>query len=596
MTSAPQPVKTTLPGKLMGLAMPGRAALITLAMMAIAPLFIPDYHAEDVLARAALLAILALSLDLSWGRTGILSLGHSAFFGIGAYAMAIVLMRWDHTLAPAVGMFLAIFLPALLAGAVGLFIFYGNTNTLFVAIVTLSLPVLLSAIALRIPQLTGGLTGLSGVPMFPWYERLYTYYFVLGALSLVLALIFWIIRSDLGRLLTAVRDNEERAGFLGYNTSLVQVAAFAISAAIAGFAGGLYAPYNGFVASDLVGLVLSTNAIVWVALGGRGTIVGALIGALIVNIAEPSLNASFPGTWQLFLGLAFIVVILVFPQGLYGLINRRRIDHGISAFRYRPHRQANPAIGSVEVKDLGLSFGALDVLKRINLVIRNDALHCLIGPNGAGKSTLINVITGRLGPTAGSVMADGKPIDKLSQHARVRLGILRTFQASNVFNTLTVGDNLFLADASSGTSLLTRRSKTVLLPDYCRPLMETSGLAKMMEIPASELSHGQRKWLELCMVLAARPTILLLDEPTAGLSAIDRRQVGAVLKLLVREHGIGLLLVEHDLDFVKNIAERLTVLHDGGVLADGHVETVLSDETVQQVYVGRPRARSAEQA
>jgi len=190
---------------------PLSTSTLALAAVGLAPLFVSGYFASDVLARAMLLALVALSLDLAWGYGGILSLGQSAFFGIGAYSVAILTLRWSWSWAAPTGVLLALVLPALLAVIVGWFVFYGASSVLYVAIVTLALPVLLSAVDLRIPKITGGLTGLSGVPYFPWDSDTTTFYVLFGVLVAGVAALHWLVYSDFGRLLVAVRDNEQRA-------------------------------------------------------------------------------------------------------------------------------------------------------------------------------------------------------------------------------------------------------------------------------------------------------------------------------------------------------------------------------------------------
>lgn len=568
-------------------------ALVVLAL-ALAPTVVSDYYAFDVLTRAMILALLAIALDLAWGYGGILSLGHSAFFGLGAYGMSIALLHWDLGLAGAVGLAAAITVPMLLATVAGWFVFFGTTSTLFVAIVTLALPVLLSALALRVPQLTGGLTGLSGIPGFPWSGLLTTYYVILAILCLVTALAAVIVRSDYGRLLVAVRDNEQRARFLGYRTQRIRLGVFALSAGIGGFAGGIYAPYNGFVSHDLLGLPLSTAAIAWVVIGGRGTVAGALLGAIAINVLEPILNEAFPGFWQLFLGFVFIIVVLVFPSGFMGLLAHRRSDNRPVDVRRRSAAEGRKRSMKVTIRQLGVSFGSLRVLQAVDLTIRTGTLHCMIGPNGAGKSTLVNAVTGLLPATDGEVIIDGGSSVPSAPERVARLGLMRTFQASNVFETLRVGDNLFLAARAGGLPSLLGYCDHVVLPNQAAEVFELSGLPAKLLTRAGDLGHGDRKWLELCMVLAADPDIVFLDEPTAGLTVADRARAAPLLVSLVRQHGLGLLLIEHDIDFVKAIADRLTVLADGRVIADGAVEEVLGNPVVQQVYIGHQPDSAAE--
>jgi branched-chain amino acid transport system permease protein len=571
----------------------GLSPSVTIALLfgalAAAPLFVSGYTANDVLARAMILALLAVALDLSWGYGGILSLGHSAFFGTGAYAMAILMLRWDSPAAPMVGLLLAVLMPAGLALLVGWFIFYGATSILYVAIVTLSLPLLLSAVDLRIPHWTGGLTGLSGIPSFPWSTPAITYYLLLAALAAGVLLVYRLTTSDFGRLLLAVRDNEQRARFLGYDTSIVRMLTFALSAALAGFAGALYAPYNGFVSYDLLGFVLSTNAIVWVTVGGRGTLAGPLLGALLINVLEPTLNAAMPGYWQLVLGFTFVVVILLFPSGIYGLLATRR-PGVLGGLQLSEGRTGSAVRGdmTITVEHLHMGFGSLLVLQDVELQIRSGALHCLIGPNGAGKSTLVNAVTGLVSPTGGRVLLNGEGINSGTPDQIARRGIMRTFQASDVFETLSIGDNILLARGCGLMPSLVRRSRCLTLPAQAYGVLNLSGLATKLDERAGDLGHGERKWLELSMVLAAEPAIVFLDEPTAGLSAADRVEAGKVLVGLARDHGLGLLLIEHDLDFVRSIADRITVLSGGQVVADGTAESVVNSPVVRDVYVGSP--------
>lgn len=566
-----------------------RTTLVTVVMLlAVAPWFVSGYTANDILAKAMIMAMLAIALDFSWGYGGILSLGHSAFFGAGAYAMAIVLESGMGSYYPAAGMALAIVIPAVLAAAVSIFIFYGLTSTLLVAIATLSLPVILSAVDLRIPQWTGGQTGLSGFPLFPWSQTI-VYYVILLALVGCTALLYRITTSDFGRLLTAVRDNEQRAKFLGYNTPLIRTINFTLSAAIAGFAGAMYAPYNGFVSHDLLGFVLSTNAVVWVAIGGRGTLVGPLLGALLINFLEPTLNAAIPGYWQLVLGFVFVVVILLFPAGVYGLFSSilSSATESIKFATKAPEKQsAEHTKLALGITGLKVSFSGLEVIRKVDLDVNSGSLHCLIGPNGAGKSTLINAVTGMTAPAAGKISLRGTDITGLAADKIARLRILRTFQASNVFESISVDDNIFLASCRGGIPSFIQRRKVVELPEQARRVLDLSGLESKSSNLGRNLGHGERKWLELVMVLAADPLIVFLDEPTAGLSASDRTEVGEVLVTLVREYGLGLLLIEHDLDFVKAIADRVTVLSDGGIVEDGTVDQVAGSKTVREVYLG----------
>ena len=287
----------------------------------IAPFFLSNYVVGDILIKAMIFGLLAISLDLAWGYTGILSLGHAAFFGFGAYIMGIIIVHWVSPWAITLAVLLGILGPALLAMVIGFLLFYTKTSQLYIAVLTLSLSILAPQLVLRVPEWTGGMNGLSGIPLFP-FSPTGNYYLVFAIVALVIYLTFRIVRSDFGRLLIAVRDNEQRVKFLGFSTSLIRLIAFTLSGAIAGIASVLFPPQNGFISQTLPGFVTSTMAIVWVAVGGRATIMGPFLGAVFINWTSPFLNARFPYLWQLFLGLIFVVIIIVMPGGIYSLVLR----------------------------------------------------------------------------------------------------------------------------------------------------------------------------------------------------------------------------------------------------------------------------------
>lgn len=266
-------------------------ALLTFGL--IAPFIFSNYVIDDILIKALIFALLAVSLDLAWGYAGILSLGHGAFFGLGAYIMGILIVKTSipalHVLAPVLG----ILGPAVLAMILGLLLFYTKTNELYIAIVTLSLSALAPQLILRIPDLTGGMNGLSGIPLFPFDART-KYYLIFGFTVLVMYGVNRIVCSDFGRLLIAVRDNEKRTRFLGFNTAFIKLVAFTLSGLIAGIAGVLFPPQNGFISQTLPGFTTSTLAIIWVAIGGRGSLIGPFLATIIINWISPQGLRAFP--------------------------------------------------------------------------------------------------------------------------------------------------------------------------------------------------------------------------------------------------------------------------------------------------------------
>ncbi|MGX7674801.1 urea ABC transporter ATP-binding protein UrtD [Plantactinospora sp. DSM 117369] len=245
----------------------------------------------------------------------------------------------------------------------------------------------------------------------------------------------------------------------------------------------------------------------------------------------------------------------------------------------------------LQVRGLNVVFSGFRAITDLDLTVSTGELRFLIGPNGAGKTTLIDVITGLTRPASGSVRFAGAELLGRREHQIVRLGIGRTFQTSVVFEQLTVLENLDLAATFRrplGTLLRRRRG----IADQVAEALETTGLAGLADRPAGELSHGQRQWLEIGMLLAQRPSLLLLDEPVAGMSRDERARTGELLRQVAREHTV--IVVEHDMDFLRRFASTVTVLHEGRLLCEGTVAEVQADPRVQEVYLGRTRKESAD--
>ncbi len=566
--------------------------LIIVGLLAVAPIFTSNYF-DMLLGKAIILAILAISLDLAWGYGGILSLGHSVFFGLGAYSFAIVTMQSDSGLTVALGLFLALAGSALVAALLGWFLFYTKSSPFYIGVVTLSMAVLAERIVLRLPQWTGGFNGLYGFAGFPFAGK-GLFYCLLIIFTVIIILAYKITRSDFGKILIAVRDNEERAKFLGFNTSFIRTVIYIISGTIAGFAGALYAPYNGFVGPVLISFVMATQVIIWVAIGGRGRIVGAILGTLIINILTPMFNITFPYIWQAFLGLSFILVVVLCPDGLYSLwkktdssesdadLVKMKLDKGSKDAVQSPSLSSD----TLNISELNIEFGPLKVLKGLDLSIRRGEVQCVVGPNGAGKTTLINAVTGRIKSKQGSITMGQTKLNSLRPHKIVDAGIARTFQSTNIFYTLSGADNLHIASLKGKIPSFWKRSKEMLIGPLSMDLLKNSGMLEKLNVKAGSLSHGDQQVLELSMILALDAKFLLLDEPTAGLTLNERNKIGKMLVELAHTKHLALLVIEHDIEFVKEIADRVTVLHHGKIVADGLVDDVTSNALVKEIYLG----------
>ena len=302
--------------------------LLLLALAALFPAVASDYE-TNLLAKFLAFAILALSLDLIWGYAGVVNFGHAIFFGVGAYSMGLVL---KHVPVPGVT-YLAILaataVPLLLGLGLGLFLFYGRVGGVYFGVVTLALTGVVQQLIIASNEMTGGMNGLygygeprigiPGVWEVGLYEADAAYYTILAGMAACYWLARWLVRSDFGRAIQGIKENEARIEYLGYDVPLLKLTIFSISCAMAGFSGALYVPV-GFISPDLVSLGMSAAVLVWVAVGGRGTLIGALLGAVLVNYLQTLLSDALVVLWLLIVGLFFITVVLFWPGGLVGLL------------------------------------------------------------------------------------------------------------------------------------------------------------------------------------------------------------------------------------------------------------------------------------
>jgi branched-chain amino acid transport system permease protein len=321
-----------------------------------------------------------------------------------------------------------------------------------------------------------------------------------------------------------------------------------------------------------------------------------VLGALAIDYCSASLSGDLPFLWQLLLGTAFVVIIIVLPEGMAGLARRIfglafRRGTGGDAIALTPiasgpqaARAGQPAL--LNVADLARAFGSLSVLREITFTVGQGELVSLVGPNGAGKTTLMRCLSDGTEPFTGAATIDGRPIAGLTPDRIVALGVGRKFQVASIFESLSVADCLRLARAAADPPSLIRAARDLRLPAASVDILHLTGLDRMLATPARLLSHGQKQALELAMVMALEPRLILLDEPTAGLTKTERTTIGAVLRKLTSESGIAAILVEHDLDFVRQISSRIVVLHQGRLVLDGTVEEVVNSETVRTIYTG----------
>ncbi len=578
----------------------GLASALALALL---PLLGAPRYLLTVLTEVFLFGIFAMSLDLLIGFTGLASLGHAAFWGLGAYAAGIAAIRLNPAalLTVPVGTLVA-GLGALLVG--GLCV---RTSGVYFLMLTLAFAQIVYAIAFKWTWLTGGSNGLSGIPapalpLVNLADQTILYVATLLALVCSLGILWRIVESPLGRTLIGVRENEPRMRSLGYDTARYKLAAFVIAGLFAGFAGALYAAaYARSVSPADVYWTQSGLVLIMVILGGVGTLFGPIVGAALELLLRNWVS-SLPGIgdrWMLIMGLIFGGFVLFARGGVVSILmpadRRRWTADAPAALAAKTQQAGPPTLGGVEgpppvldVRGIGRRFGALRVLNGVSLAVAPGERHALIGPNGAGKSTLFNVIAGDLRIGEGQILLGGVDLTKLPTHTRTQLGIGRTYQRTSNFHGLSALENVELAlrrqrrVASQPFRLAT--SYAAIRADALEYL-HWIGLADRATTPVRSLSYGEQRQLEVAVAWAASPRVLLLDEPTAGLSPGETAEMLERLRGLPRV--VSLLIIEHDMDVVFALADRISVLDHGEILASGEPHTVRADPAVQEAYLGK---------
>ena len=567
--------------------------LLAAVLVITGPWFL-DAYIVNILIRAFFVATVALTVDILWGHSGYLTFGQSAFFGLGAYVLAIVFVRSGFGTVQAVeALIITVGLAAAAAAFVGWLSFYPGSTPLYASVISLVVPIVMVQLLYSGGAFTGSSSGLVGyesfdLPVDAWFRLA-----GLGVVAIsILAQIG--ISSDAGRLLSAMRDNEMRCAYLGLNTPRIRIALLVVCAVVAALAGFGYAGFGGIAAPENASFTFGTQLVIMVALGGRGTLVGALLGALILELTSAFLSGSLPFVWELIVGVAFILVIVVLPTGLFGSARNiadrfiRKAPRNAVTLQTSPSSLARSIDEvAVEVSGVGKNFGSLSVLSDISFSARRGELVSLVGPNGAGKTTLIRCIADGRERSAGAVRIMGQSIGRLPPHRIVAFGLGRKFQTASVFESLSVADCLRVAKTRQEYPSFLSSSRTLALPSAARAVVESSGLADRLDEEARSLSHGLKQALELAMVLALEPEVVLLDEPTAGLTRVERQRFAAILTKLVAIERLCVLIVEHDLDFVREISSRIIVLHQGQIALDGTVAETVESALVREIYSGQ---------
>jgi branched-chain amino acid transport system permease protein len=533
------------------------------------------------------------------GLCGNSHLWTAAFFGIGAYAAALVFTHIGFSPATiALAIALALAAPALVGLLVGWLSFYPGSTPLYASVVSLAFPIVVTQIIFSGGTFSGSSSGLVGYQVIDFSIEAW-FWIAGGALLVFGALAYIFVKSEMARVLVAIRDNEERCSYLGINTPRVKILLTAALASIAGLTGFSYANFSAVVAPELTSFVFGTELVIYVALGGRGTLIGPLVGTIGMDVLSSYLSGDLPYVWKLIVGLIFIAVIVALPNGIAPLVEAtwRRVVHARRAagsdrlvVRLCSKPVAAVSTTTLEIVGVSKSFGSLKVLEGISLTIVDGELVSLVGPNGAGKTTLMRCVSDGRERSSGLVRVNGYDIATMPPFRVASLGVGRKFQTAGIFESLTVAECLRIACALHDQPSFLRSLERLALPAAARLVIDATGLAELLSREARFLSHGQKQALELAMVLALEPQIILLDEPTAGLTKAERARIGRVLVDLVAQYRLAVVLVEHDLDFVREISSRVVVLHQGKIVLDGTVADVVGSQIVRNIYLGTGHA------
>jgi branched-chain amino acid transport system permease protein len=576
--------------------------IVFTALYAAVSLSVTNSYYQLVMTLVPVWAIFGLSWNLLSGYTGLISFGHAAFFGVGAYAVVLGQVYFD--LSP----WIMIPIAAVLGGIAGILIGFPTFRLQghYFALAMLAYPLAILYVFewLGLQEVTLPIKRDNAAAYMQFADhRLYT----LLALAMMFATILLtraVERSRFGMALLAIKQNEAAAEAAGINTLAWKLRAVTLSGAVAGAVGGFYAVVLLVVTPQSVfGMLVSAQALTVAMFGGVGTVWGPVIGSVILIPLAETLNAEagsrFPGIQGVIYGLAIISVILVAPEGLFWKVRdflRKRSAPPIAAVPggpdlpvaaavsaelvpLRPKRSTGTGDVVLEVRNLSRSFGGLKAVQNVSFKLRQNEILGIIGPNGAGKTTLFNLLNGFLRPGTGEILLDGREMSGRKPHELCEAGIGRTFQIMRPFLRMSISDNVVVgAYVRAGTDAEARK--------LAADAIARVGLSEIADRIAGELTTKELRLMELARALAGQPRILLLDETLAGLGHDEANEVVAVIQRLARD-GMTIAIIEHTMQAMVRLVDSFLVLDHGAVIVEGEPEAVTRDSRVIEAYLGK---------
>ena len=604
--------------------------LVTLAVLVAAPFVLPPLgFAPSTINRILIFGLVGIGFDLLFGFTGLLSFGQSAFFGSGGMFAAYLMTQTAIT-----NTIVALVLGTIVAGILGYLVGLValRRTGIYFAMITVAIAEVFFFLEFNpLSAFTGGENGLPGVPQpslslgftqisFNSNRAMYVFFAFWYFVGLVLAL--RIVRSPVGLVMRAIRENPLRAEALGHNVHRYKLLVFVIAAMYAGFGGGLLGMMQGFMPPDAFMFATSGEIIMQTAIGGAGTLFGPLLGSatwlLLSDFFQVTLHLG--ATWKLILGLVFVLLVVFLRRGLVGAVvdlyrlatggGLEKVAQGTAAAptaaagaagaevssdivnrlaALEPRAARNGAGPVLTVTGLTKRYGGITANSDIDFTVDRGEVRGIIGPNGAGKSTFFKMLTCEVQPSDGKIVFEGDDITPIGVADACHMGLTKSYQINQLFEKLTVRQNLAIAALGRirgkfKLDLLRSLSKVPHLTEDVEGTAALVHLTHRLDAPVSALAYGEKRRLEIGLALATAPSLLLLDEPLAGMSQEERVETVALLKSIAK--GRTMVVIDHDMESLFELVEKVTVLQEGRILVEGTPDEIKSNAAVQEAYLG----------
>ena len=558
------------------------------ALVALAAFVKTDGYVANIFMQAATYAIAVFGLSIVLGLCGQINLAQAAFFALGAYAVG--LGTSDYRLP----FWLCLVAGVALAGAAGAGL---GVSTLrlgghYLAMVTISFQQILTVVLINAIPITHGPDGVGSIARPAGFASGQAYLALAVAVLALSGYFVWrLADTRLGRAMRAVRDNELAASTAGVDVFRTKVIAFALCAMLGGLGGGLFAGGFSYISPDQFAFSDSIVLLTMALLGGVSSPIGSAIGTGLLILIPEWLRflKSVPGLYLAIYGLAVILIVIFMPEGVWGFVGRlfrwrrRAPSAPAEALALRPADSGAPL--ALEIRGLAKNFGGLKALDGVDFQVRRGGVHALIGPNGSGKTTTLNVVTGLYRASAGAIVVDGVDVTALPAHKRTVAGLARTFQNIRLFRSMTALENVVIGAERNGNGLVERGGDA--LRRRAHAALDFVGLGSRTGETIPSFSYGHQRLIEIARALAANPTVLLLDEPAAGLNSSEKKSLHDLLDRIAAQ-GLTILIIDHDMTLIAGVARHLTVLNFGRRIADGETADVLKQPDVVAAYLGVP--------